>query len=206
MSDFNVIHNVSLELRSQIFAALDTTPMADFGLTGGIESITLQAPLESLADSIRASLFLYHVDIDKHLRNQRPLPDRARDDQSFKPPLPLQLRYLFTPLATAEEDGHALLGRVMQHFHDAPVMTTLGGTALDDSRGGATAALRIKPDMLSLEQLAQLWNALSSPFRLSVAFMVETIAVDSGLPARSAPRVDEFVRATGLMKREEAGA
>lgn len=203
MSGFNVIHDVSLELRSQIFAALQTTPGAIFSLSTEANSITLLPPQDGLADTVVASLFLYHLDIDKHLRGQRPLPDRTRDDLFFNPPLPLQLRFILTPLQTAEEDNLSLIGRVMQHFHDAPTITTLNGTPMDDSRGAASPALRIRPDMLSLEQLTQMWNALSQPYRLSVSFLVEVIAIDSGLPARRAGRVGEMTQGVGLKPREE---
>lgn len=203
MSGFNVIHDVSLELRSQIFQALLATPGSDFNLTTEAENITLTPPSEGLADTVQASLFLYHLDIDKHLRGQRPLPDRARDDRFYQPPLPLQLRYMFTPLADTEEDNLSLLGRVMQHMHDTPVLTALGGVPLDDSRGGASAALRVRADMLTLEQLTQMWNALSRPYRLSVGFLVEVVAIDSGLPARIGRRVGEIAQGTGLLERAE---
>lgn len=204
MSGFNVIHNVSLELRSQIFTALETTPGSDFSLTAAATNITLQPPQDGLADAVAASLFLYHVDLSKHLRGQRPLADRTRDDLFHNPPLPLQLRYMFTPLQTTEEDNLSLVGRVMQHFHDTPVITSLSGTPLDDSRGGASPALRVRPDLLSLEQLTQMWSALSQPYRLSVAFLVEVVAIDSGLAPRRAPRVGAVTQGAGLMEREGA--
>jgi hypothetical protein len=203
MSGFNVIHDVGLELRSQIFGALQATPGSDFSLTTEAENITLQPPQDGLADAVRASLFLYHIDLDKHLRGQRPLADRTRDDLYHKPPLPLQLRFVFTPLRSTEEDNLSLLGRVLQHFHDTPDITSLGGMPLDDSRGGASPVLRIRSDMLSLEQLTQLWNALSRPYRLSVAFLVEVVAIDSGLPAQRARRVEQITQGVGLARDAE---
>ena len=203
MSGFNVIHDVGLELRSQIFGALQSAPGSDFSLTTEAENITLQPPQDGLADAVRASLFLYHIDLDKHLRGQRPLADRTRDDLYHKPPLPLQLRFIFTPLRSTEEDNLSLMGRVLQHFHDSPDITTLNGTPLDDSRGGASPVLRIRSDMLSLEQLTQLWNALSRPYRLSVAFLVEVVAIDSGLPAQRARRVEQVTQGVGLAPNPE---
>jgi len=205
MSGFNVIHDVSLELRSQIFKALQTTPGSNFSLTSEAENITLQPPQDGLADAVRASLFLYHIELDKHMRGRRPLPDRTRDDLYFNPPQSLQLRFIFTPLRASEEDNLSLIGRVLQHFHDAPVINSLGGTPLDDSRGGASAALRVRPDMLSLEQSTQLWNALSRPSRLSAVFLVEIVAIDSGLPAQRALRVDRISQGTGQIQRKEVG-
>lgn len=173
-------------MRTQIFDALESTPDTDFGLSGAIERITTQSPGNTLDQDTVASLYLYHVDIDPHLRNQFQLPDRSRDDQLLHPPLPLQLRYLFTPVTSDEGVNQLLMGRVLQHFHDAPSFGSVSGTPIGDSLGGASPELRVKPDLLSLEQLSQMWNAFSQPYRIALSLMVEVVALDSGrLPART---------------------
>ena len=78
MSGFGVIHDVSLELRRQVFTALSATPGTDFFLDDEGTNITFSAPGDDLPEGTMASLYLYHLDVDKHLRNQRPLPDRTR--------------------------------------------------------------------------------------------------------------------------------
>jgi hypothetical protein len=198
MSSFSIIQDTGLELRRRIFAALEATPDTDFGLNGSIDRIQIAPPGDELPNGTLAALFLYHIDIDRHLRNQRPLPDR--DDASIqrKPPLPLQFRFLFAPVDDDDTVNHLVLGRVLQHFQDQPFITTIAGEPLGDSFGGAAPALRVKPDMLTVEQLSQLWNALSTPYRLSVGFLVEIAAVDSGDPPRRAPRVEELLAATGI--------
>jgi len=199
MSGFGVVHDVTLELRRQIYAALTATPEADFSLDNEATDISLSAPRDDLPEAVVACLYLYHLDIDKHLRNQRPLPDRESADLFHRPPLPLQLRYLFTPVGEQEDGNHLLLGRVLQHFHDAPSFATLSGEPVGDSRGGASRELRVRTEMLSLEQLAQIWNALSTPFRLSLPLLVEVVAVDSAAPPRRTPRVETLVPAIGKM-------
>jgi hypothetical protein len=194
---FSVIQDISLELRRQIFAALQATPDTDFGLAGSIDVITLQPPSETLDAGIIASLYLYHVEVDKHLRNQRPLPDRIRDDEFRRPPIPLQLRYLFTPVDDDETVNQLLLGRVVQHFYDAPHVVTLSGEPIGDAFGGASPTVRIKPDLLSLEQLSQIWNAFSTPYRIALAFLVEVVAIDSALPNERRHRVEEMVLGVG---------
>jgi hypothetical protein len=198
MSSFSIIQDTGLEMRRRIFAALEETPDTDFGLNGNIDRIQIASPDEDLPDGTLAALFLYHIDIDRHLRNQRPLPDRDDPSIQRKPPLPLQFRFLFTPVDDDDTVNHLVLGRVLQHFQDQPFITTIAGQPLDDSFGGASPALRVKPDILTIEQLSQLWNALSAPFRLSIAFLVDVAAVDSGEPPRRAPRVEELLAATGI--------
>lgn len=197
MGTFATISDVSVELRRQVFDAFQATPDTDFGLGGSIERISLRAASEDLSTDVVASLYLYHLDIAPHLRNQAFLPDPVRDDDFHRPPLPLQLRYLFTPVADDEVTNQLLLGRVLQHFHDVPSFGTVSGVPLGDSLGGASPEVRVRPDPLSLEQLSQIWNAFSFPYRIAVSLLVEVVAVDSGLPAARTRRVAEMVGVTG---------
>ncbi len=197
MAGFGVIRDISRELRGQVFAALEATPDVDFALDGVLARLSLQPPADGLDASVIASLYLYHVEVDKHLRNQRRLPDRTAEDLFRNPPLPLQLRYLFTPVSEDEETNQLLLGRIIQHFHDYPTVALLEGTPLGDSHGGASPALRVRPDLLTLEQLSQIWNAFSRPYRVAVSLLVEVVAIDSGLPPVRGTRVVEMASATG---------
>lgn len=197
MGTFATISDVSVELRRQVFDALQATPDTDFGLGGSIDRITLEPAGDELPSSVVASLYLYHLDIAPHMRNQAFLPDPVRDDDFHRPPLPLQLRYLFTPVDDDEQTNQLLLGRVLQHFHDFPSFSTVSGRPLGDSYGGASPEVRVRPDPLSLEQLSQLWNAFSFPYRIALALLVEVVAVDSGLPATRSRRVAEVLAVTG---------
>lgn len=198
MAGFGVIRDISRELQRQVFVAFDTTPDVDFSLDGALARISLSPPgADALAEDAVASLYLYHLELDKHLRNQPPLPDPQADDRFRKPPLPLVLRYLFTPLTDSEETNQLLIGRLVQHFHDAPAVAVLDGVPLGDSFGGASPALRVRPDLLSLEQLSQLWNAFSEPYRVAVSLMVEVVAIDSALPPARDRRVEELIAGLG---------
>lgn len=201
MSTFSVVHDVSIDLQSQIATALRNTPDVDFDLGPGVGKISLISPGDKFPEDTVASLYLYHLDIDKFLRNQKLLPDPVSERQFRRPPLPLQLRYLFTPLGTDEPTNHLVLGRVLQHFHDNPVFSTLSGTPVGNSYGGANREIRVRPDMLSLEQLTQMWSAFSAPYRAAVSFLVEIIAIDSGQPPVEIVRTGEVIPATGLMRR-----
>ena len=124
MSGYNVILDISRELRQQIVTSLQTAPNDTFELSG-TDAITLRAPVEGLPDGLVASLFLYRIEIDGGLRNQMPLPDRANPSQSFKPPLPVSLSYMLTPLGSDEETNQSIIGRILQHFLDFPTLSTL---------------------------------------------------------------------------------
>jgi Pvc16 N-terminal domain len=201
MSDFSVVQAVSGELRRQIVTVLDSTPDSDFGIDGNIDRIVLESPATTMPDNTVASLFLHHLEIDGHLRNQRMLPDRAESDLFRKPPLPLRLRFLFTPMGEEEETNLLLLGRVIQHFHDSPVFDTVLGTPVGNSHGGAPARLKVRIETPPLGELTNLWSAFSTPLRLSVTLAVEIVAVESGRAPVQMPRAAELIAGYGQKPR-----
>jgi hypothetical protein len=195
MSGYSIIGEITLELRRRIHAALASAPDADLGLTTPETDITLSAPSDELQGSPRLSLYLYHVEQDGHLRNQRHLSDGG-DGLRF-PPISVQLRYLITPLDDEEGQNHLMLGRILQRFHDEPSIGSLNGTALDDSFGANSRELRITLETLTLEQLAQVWHALDAGYRLSIAYVVRIVTIDSAQGITSARRVVETHTAVG---------
>lgn len=201
MSNFSIVHDVCLELRRGIFEALSSTPDTDFGLAGSIERISLQSPAADLDDETLATLYLYRFGISSFLRNQQPLPDAEDPGLFHRPPLPLQLHFLFTPVAKEETTNLLLFGRVLQHLHDSAMMGTINGEQLDDSHAGASPALRIHPEPLEAEALYGLWTAFTSPVRLGTGIRVETVAIDSALPAEHLARTRTMALAVGLAGR-----
>jgi hypothetical protein len=200
MSAYTIVHDVGLELRRQVFEAVNSAADAVFALPS-LASVSLSAPHAVTDSGVAVSLYLYHVHVDEHLRNRDWLPDRTEAGRLRRPPIPLRLRYLLTPMDADESNNHLRLGRVVQHFHDAPSFAVADGAPVGDSFGAASPQLRVRPDMLAVEQLAQIWNAFQEPMRLSLSLVVEIVAVDSARPPRSAPRVLESVVAAGRRAR-----
>lgn len=197
---FTIIGDVSEELRRQLTQSLDNSTELDFNVNP-TTSIVLGPPDAQDSDNgTLASLYLFHAAPSAHGRNQRPLPDPVDPSRFRRPPVPLQLRYLLTPLGSEEVTNQALLGRAIQHFHDNPFFETVSGAVIGDSFGGAPSEVRVAIEPLGFEQLTQLWNAFTSPYRLSLVFHVELVAIDSGLPAEHVPRTQEAVVLTGLKR------
>ena len=195
MSNYGIIEDITLELRRRIHAALVSAPDDDFGLSTPETDITLSAPDNDLTGSPRLSLYLYHIEQDGHLRNQRPLA--AGPNGLRFPPVSVQLRYLITPLDDEEDQNHLMLGRILQHFHDEPVIESLNGSPLDDSFGANSPELRIVFETLTLEQLAQVWHALDAGYRLSIAYLIRIVTIDSAQGVADARRVVEAHTAVG---------
>lgn len=185
-----------------MFDALQNTADTDFGLGGDIDRITLSSPAAELDDTTVASLYLYRFGINPSLRNQPALPDREDANLFHAPPLPLKLHFLFTPLLDDESTNLLLLGRVLQHMHDQPVITTLNGQPIDDSHGATDMMLRRTPEEPEPEVLTGLWSAFNASLRLSAYFKLETIAINSSLPPRKQSRTQQVAPVVGLMERQ----
>ena len=202
MAGFSVLHDISRALQLQVIAALVAAPDASFGADDS--TIVLKPPSDKLGASTKAVLYLYHIAIDPHLRNQSRLPDTTDPTLFIRPPLPLHLRYLFVPVSEDEETNQLMLGRVLQHFHDEPTFRPVPGSALATNRGGVPETIRVRPDLAGLDVLSPLWSAFSRPFRLSAGFIVDVAAVDSGAAAQITPRVSQT--ATVAAKKQPGGA
>jgi len=200
MSEFSIIHDVSLQLRKSIFEALEHTADTDFGLDGNIEHITLKSPGADMDDEVVASLYLYRFGINPALRNQPLQPDRNDPQLFHRVPLPLQLHFLFTPLLDVEPNNLLLLGRVLQYLHDTPIVNVVNGQLIDDSHGSAPRVLRQFPEELQTEQLTGLWTAFTKPLRLASGVRLETVTIDSALPPQQLARTLHLAQATGLQE------
>ncbi|NMT64982.1 Pvc16 family protein [Marinobacter orientalis] len=176
MSNYTIIERVSEELRRQIFSALDEAPDTEFSVTDAATNIALEAPGENLNNQVVVSLYLYHISQQQRPRN--PMPLRSGAGEEKRPPLPLQLRYLLLPVDN-ETNNQLMLGRILQHFHDHPVLESIAGEAPDSSFGRGQDQIRVMAEDIPLEQLTQLWNAFSQPMRLATILRVDGVAIDS---------------------------
>ncbi len=171
MSDFTAIRGVTRTLQSILREHItdDSAPQLL-----GVE-IDLRSPKEMREDSITGiSLWLYRVSRNEHVMNQT--PQRVAADQIARNALPMNLYYLVTPFTNDPEDEQALLGRVLQTFHDH---STLRGSDLQDSLLGGVEELRVTLEQLTLEELTRIWNSLQEPYQLSVTYVVQLVSLDS---------------------------
>jgi hypothetical protein len=180
MSDFTAIRGASLTLKALLEEHI--TRSTEPQIRG--VAIDLRSPREMRDDDDEGiSLWLYRVTRDPDLLN-RP-PPRVAPDQFAYPPVPVDLYFLVTPIQPEPEDEQALLGRVLQVFHDHPV---LRGSDLQDSLSGQDEELRVHLEMLSLEELTRVWNALQQPYQLSVSYLVQVVTIASDRePVRRSP-------------------
>ncbi|MCO7223335.1 DUF4255 domain-containing protein [Pleionea sp. CnH1-48] len=186
MASYSVLHDISKEIQTNLYNALVDTPDTDFSLTDADTDIILAKPDDADSDSGKISLYLYHMDINAHLRNQPMVAIGA--EALVNPPLPFRLRYLLTPVTDSHVTNQLLLGRLIQFLYDNPLIQSSAELTLNDDRGGSTE-LRIHPDSLSVESLNQLWTAMNEAYRLSYSFSVDVVPIDSAKQPAAAHRV-----------------
>lgn len=159
-------------------------------------------PLDKAPDGIdagnqRINLFLYQALPDAAFRNMD-MPGRVKSGETGHPPLPLTLHYLLTAYSGDEMDqtkSHALLGKAMRIFHDHPVLGAAEiGEAVGKGKGGDLSEsdldeqverIRITPQPLLFEEMSKLWTTFQIHYRLSAAYQVSVVLIESARPTRT---------------------
>ena len=130
----------------------------------------------------RVNLYLYQVQENPDTKNQRWIT-RADGKQQY-PPLALNLHYLLTPYASDPLSAHDVLTSAVKALYEKSIIR---GADLRDSLRLSVEQLAVVLCPLGLEDLTRIWNALQKPYRLSVAYEVRIVLVESDLqvtPAR----------------------
>jgi hypothetical protein len=189
VSRFSIIRDASVALRARVFEALGDSGDVDFGFTNIDTDIILSAPDSDIPENARLSVYLYHLMPDAQLRNQLPIRDGT--DGLRRAPIALQQNYLITPLGNDEPENQLILGRIIQALHDSPFIDRIAGAPLDDSLGSGSPQFRLSIEPMSLEEISRIWYAMGSDYRLSVAYAMRSVMIDSALDPRRGPPVRE---------------
>ena len=142
------------------------------------------------------NLYLYSIVPNPAFRNG--LPARGGNGHIGEAPLALSLHYLLTAFGQDDNEliAQLMLGRAMLALHDnALLMPPDLADALND--GGVHAQVervRITPHTLGFEEMSKLWMAYQTQYRLSSAYEVSVVLIDSHRrPVRAPP-----VRSTSI--------
>lgn len=180
---YSVISEVSKLLRRTLWEGFD----GDVDITThvpNIDAIVLMNPADAAQQNDhRISLWLYQVQQNEFLRN--PPPVRLPNDDLQFPALAINLFYLLTAHTNSDEGDQLVLGRSLQIFHDNGIL--LLESAEEPGRG---EELKIMMSHRDLRELAEVWEALQQPYRLSVCYEVRVPRIDS-LRVIGADRIGE---------------
>jgi Pvc16 N-terminal domain len=140
----------------------------------------------------QVNLFLYHTMPNPAWRNERLA--RGKLPQAGKSPLALDLFYLVTVYGQndSEAKSHRLLGSVMSVLYDRSTLSRSEIEAAtevelpESDLHRQVEQITITPEHLTFEEISQLWRGFQAQYRISVAYKVSVVMIDSTLRPMSA--------------------
>lgn len=197
MSNEFAVAAVTLTLRNLLDKIKDITDSDEFDqlpadAKPSAEIMVTNLPLDEAYEFDKAknqvNLFLYHVEHSAAWRNMD-IPGRIKQGETGHPPLALNLYYVITAYGEngSELIGHLLLGKAMTLLHDHAVF---GRTEIKDAFAVSglheqIERLRITPQPISLDEVSKLWTGFQTQYRLSAAYHVSVVLIESKHPVKT---------------------
>src|SRR5262245_9751178 len=139
--------------------------------------------------SDQLNLFLYQTTLNPAWRNGD-LPRQSGYGDVGQPPLALNLHYLITAFGQGDDDtlSHRWLGAAMRALHDHPLLgaNEIRAVVAGNDLHSQVERVRITPQPLSLEEMSKLWTTFQTQYRISAAYQVDVVLIESRRPARTA--------------------
>lgn len=207
MSNSLAVASVSAVIRDILINRLAQDPVAS--LMSSVE-VSVGAPdridLTASAEPNQVNIFLHQATPNMGYANLG-LPHLSADGtQVGNEPLVLDLHYLLTFYGAQPLYAEILFGEIAQEFHERPllardVITRALNPAAPPSNFPAELAdsgldtqiesIKITPQTVSNEELSKMWGAFQANYRLTAAYQVTTVLIDSLARSRVALPVGE---------------
>jgi hypothetical protein len=134
------------------------------------------------------NLCLYQTTPNGALRNM-PMPAQVKPGETGNAPAALTLHYLVTAIGQDDDDvrAHILLGQAIRILHDnavlspASIKNALAGNDLHEQ----IERVRITALPLSLEEMSKLWTTFQTQYRISAAYQVSVVLIESKRPSKT---------------------
>ncbi len=178
------LHDILLKVRTPLPG--DPSPDTDLA-----DTVVTSKPPDKARDSEgknQINIFLYQIAPDAQLRNT-PAWGTGNGETARQPPGALRLYYLVTAYGHKDEDqlAHRLLGRAMSLLQDRAVFLPAD---IENALPGNTLyrqveRVRVTPHNMTTEELSKLWTTFQTNYRLSAAYEVSVVLIDSAQTARA---------------------
>ncbi len=182
MSDARAIEAVTQTLRAIVDAGVKNVAGS------GAQAITLPPHEITASNDLRVNVFLYQAEIDPALRNTD--PHSTVPGEGGQPALPLILHYLITPYAPDGDEirAHRLLGGALQALQSHPLLTPadLADAAPYSDISRQVESVRVCWQPLEEKDIYSLWSIFQAPYRVSAAFELRVVLIDSTAAGRAA--------------------
>jgi hypothetical protein len=140
-------------------------------------------------NSDQLNLFLYQATHNAAWRNAD-LPRQSGPGDVGPPPLALNLHYLVTAFGQGDDDtlSHRWLGAAMRVLHDHPLLGAdeIRGALPGNDLHAQVERVRVTLQSLSLEEMSKLWTTFQTQYRISAAYEVDVVLIESTRPSRAA--------------------
>lgn len=174
MSDERAIEAVTKTLRGLIQRGIGDVPGA------GVDTRAPDELTDANVDKL-VNLYLFQADVDGALRNS----DRVDllPGETAPQPLPLVLHYVITPFVRndTDQEAHRLLGATIRVLNDNPVLqrNELAEFAPESDASQQVDRIRITWQPFGEKDIFSLWSAFQTSYRMSVAYEVSAVLIDS---------------------------
>jgi hypothetical protein len=192
-SMFTALFSTSQALSTYLRLQLENVPAPGLGFGGGgTRVVSINSPHEMRVEMKQEglSVWLYRIVRDDMRLNLT--DERISRTLLSRPPLPLRLHYLITPVTFKGTGGgmpdfeQKMMGRVLQALHTKPILT--GTDLADTDLEGTDAELHVHLETLALDELSRVWEALEGSFQLAVPYEITVVNIDADLqPKRVVP-------------------
>jgi hypothetical protein len=136
----------------------------------------------------QVNLFLYHVEHNGAWRNMD-ISARVKPGETGLTPLALNLYYIITSYGEngSELIGHLLLGKAMSLLHDHALFgrTEIKNAFAVSGLHKQVERVRLTPQPISLDEVSKLWTGFQTQYRLSAAYQVSVVLIESKRPAKT---------------------
>ena len=170
MADYTVIADVS----EKLIEMLQKEFVPEF--VSGKDGIALCSPSDK--SDVTIGLFLFDIRESEEIRRSSVITSGMNQIQY--PPIFLNLYYMITAYTTGDVrfrmiSEEKILGRVIQYFHDYPLIP------IDDIDPSDMSGVDLRIEMLRLdaEQKSKIWNFPNIPYKTSIYYKVSPISIDS---------------------------
>lgn len=135
----------------------------------------------------QVNIFLYQTQPNATLRNLE-MPGTKPGETSY-PPLAINLHYLITAYGADDDDvgSHRVLGKAMSILHDHAVLgrEEIKSALPQNDLYQQAERIRITQVPLTLDELSKLWNTFQTQYRISAAYEVTVVLIESNRPAKA---------------------
>jgi hypothetical protein len=183
------LQNMLNDTQGGIAATLPSGVPANLGLSS--VSVTTK-PLDKARgptdNTNQVNIFLYQTLPNAAMRNLD-MPRQVRPGETAQPPVALTLHYLLSAYGKDDNDtvAHVILGQAMRIFHDNAL---LDQQAIKDALAGndlheQVERVRLTPLPLSSDEIAKLWTAFQTQYRISAAYRADVVLIESRHASRA---------------------